>query len=567
MKKPGTCFSFSVILAFCIILCHHFLFAQTKKTTLPDSSKRSAQKIQPGEKPAKLELPDVIIYGSDRATRISGDKLNKPDEEIKLIAPKINYQPLSTDLQLQNHKGHFQAQPRKIHSRTMLQLDAGRYQQLDLEANRWKEAEKYNYSLQGKYERSNGQFNNSHYAQALIKGQVGFRLSPSFIISSQAEVRLFDYGLYGALDDKLKRETRGAKAKFDARWFISATQAANFSVYFQQNNFSDDNGENYHSKFITRDFGITSHYQTRFRSIPVFVRGLFERQKLNHVSADTINTQKYFQVKSWSSFKVTNYFIIKPGILFENFDLSDSFAASQFSPDIEIIATPTKNFGILLSGTRNYHPIHLPQLIEMNLFNSHQLRFMPTKKELELKFSAEYNPTSTVSITGAVFRQNWKNYAFWSRQPETGLFQLSSLQKVTRTVVNFMGRFNLSPAFKFDAGVQMNFDSGENDSLVTFNNHLPYLERIKFPFHLEYEINKTTNASVSFLWIGPRYVALNTDEKLSKFGLLSLYVAKQFHKNIAVFIEGNNLFNQDYEMWQNYPAMGLYFGMGLKGNW
>jgi len=567
MEKFETYLRFSFILFWCIAAGNQILPAQTKKTTPPDTSQKVNQKIRPKEDLPKLELPDVIIYGTNRAVRVSGDKLNRPTEDFKLVAPTVDYKPVTTGLQFQNHKGYFQSQQRHIHSRTVIQLDGGRYQQINFEASRWKEAEKYNYSFQGKYERSNGHFENSQYDQALIKGQVGFRLSPNFIISTRGNFQLFDYGLYGAQIENLTRETRGGKLKIDAQWSLSAIQSTNFSVYFDQKNCTDRDAANYQSKLMNRNIGILSSYQTQYRSIPFFVRGIYEYQTLDHVTIDSISSQTYFQVKGWASFKIKQFLIIKPGLLFENLDLNDSYNAYQISPDMEMIVTPTKKFGIVLSGTKNYIPIHYADRCEHNPFISHDASFIPIKKELELKIGVEYHLSSKLSVNGEVTRQNWKNYAPWSRQPETGLFQFAPLKKVTINAINFLCTFTPSPRIKLDAGFQMNFDTSENGSLEKFDNHLPYLERLRIPFHFEYQINKTTNALLTFLWIGPRYFDLNNDEKLSKFGLLSLYFEKQFHKNISGFIEGNNLLNQDYEFWQGYPAMGIYFEAGLKANW
>jgi len=567
MKKIQTYFVVSVILVCSQLLRYTYLIGQTSKTTPADTSKKTAQKLQPQEDRPKLELPDVLIYGTDRSVRVSGDKLDRSHEDVKLVAPIIKYQAATSESKVENHKDYFQSQKKGIDSRTVLQMDAGRFQQFNIEASQWRETKNYNYSLRGSYERSNGQYENSQYYQGSIKAQLGIRLSSNFIISSRGNFRLFDYGLYGAQYENLQRKTNGGKIKIDAHWSITAEQSADFSVYFQQNHCKDDDANNYRSKLIERNIELFSNYDIKFRSIPIFIRGLYEYQKLNKVTIDSVNSQKYIQLKSWSSFKVKQYFIIKPGILFEHLDLNNSFSAYQFSPDIEIIVTPITKFGILLKGTRGYYPVNYANFCEKNPFISHETDFIPVKKELELKLGFEFHPASGVSLGSEVIRQNWKNYAFWSREAEVGLFQLSFLEKVTLTVFNFQSQFTISPKIKFDAGVQINFDSIENDSLAINDNYIPYLERFRFPFNFEYKINETTQALLTFLWIGPRYVDLNNDEKLSNFGLLSFHFEKQLIKNLSVFVEGNNLLNQKYELWQKYPGMGFYFEVGMKGNW
>lgn len=557
-----------VVLAWCLILSNRSLHAQTTNATLPDTTKKATQKLQPKEDSSKLELPDVLIYGTDRSVRKSGDKLDRSDEDAKLVAPVNNYQPLTPDLKLENQKGFFTPPPTGINSRTLIQLDAGIYQQFNIEAGQWKETTNYNYSFFGKYNRSNGQYNNSQYYQGLIKGQLGIRVSPNLIISSQVNYRMADYGLYGATMEDLHRNKTGGKVKVDAQWSLTAEQSADFSVSFQQYNCKDDNANDYDSKFKQRNIGFIFLYQTKYRSIPVFIRGCYEYQKLDQVTGDSINVQNFLQLKSWTSFKIKKHFIIKPGILFENLDVNDSLSGYLASLEIEIIAMPVPKVGVLLKGSREYSPVNYSELCEKNPFFSHKTTFVHMKKELELKLGIEYNPASEVSLHGEIIRQNWKNYAYWYRESKVGLFQLNSIKKLTLTTLNFQSRFGLSPQINFDAGIQIHLDSFQNDDSVAHkNNHVPYLESFRIPFNLEYKINKTTQALLTFQLVGARYADLNNDEKLASYGLLSFYIEKQLIKNISVVFGGNNLLNQKHEYWQNFPAMGIYFELGLRGSW
>jgi len=542
------------------------LHAQTTQKAAQDTTKKSSQKLQPEEAKPKLELPDVLIYGTDRSVRKTGEKLARPFDDARLVTPIIKYQPLIDDLKLDNEKNHYHSHRKHTGSRTFVQLDAGRYQQFNIEAGQWRETDNYNYSVSGKYDRSNGQYHNSQYYQGLIKAQLGIRVSPNVVISSQGNFRMSDYGLYGANMADLHRQGNGGKAKFDAKWSMTAEQSTDFSVYFQQNSCNDEAGNDYTSKLKQRLFGLVSLYQTRYRSIPIFIRGLYEYQNLDQLSIDSVNTQNYLQVKSWTSFKIKNYFIIKPGLQFENLDVNDSLSKYLVSPEIEIIAMPIPKIGIRLKASREYSPVIYSDLCEKNPFLSHRTVFIPMKKELELKLGAEYNPTSRVSLSGEIIRQNWKDYGYWSLDSSIGLFQLNSINQVNLTTLNLQSRLILSSHINLDAGIQVNIDSFNDDSLANDTN-IPYLESLRIPFNFEYKTANSIQALLSFQWIGSRYADLSNETKLSGFGLLSLYLEKQLMKHIAVFIEGINLLNQQYEFWQNFPGMGIYFEAGLKGSW
>ncbi len=556
-----------IILVVGQLLSSDFLYPQTGKTTPPDTTKRSAQKLQPEEAKTKLELPDVIIYGTDRSVRQSGDKIEKPYEDAKLIAPVINYQSLTQDLKLENQKGYFESQKKNIGYKTMFLVDAGIYQQLNFEAGHWREAENYNYSVHGKYDRSDGQYDNSQYYQGSIQAQLGVRMSPGFVLSSQGNFRLSDYGLYGAFLEDLQREKSGGKINVDAQWSLTDERSTELSTYFLQSNFTDTDDNDYSDKSRQLMIGLVSSYQAQYCSIPIFVRSLYEYQSLKNVTVDSANSQYILQLKTWASVKFKKYFIIKPGIFFENLDVNDSLSKYQIWPNLEIIAMPVPRVGLLFKVSKEFSPINYADFFEKNPFLSHETNFMPMRRELELRAAIEYNASARLSMNTEFIRQNWKDYAYWFRESSIGLFQLRSIDKVTLNILNFQSRFKLSAKANFDAGIQIHFDEINKDSLSKIGDDLPYLERFRIPFNLEYKIDQSTQARLSFVLVSPRYADLSNAEKLSSFGLLSVHLERQLFKNISAFIEGNNLLNQKYELWQKYPGMKLFIAAGLRGNW
>jgi outer membrane cobalamin receptor len=172
-----------------------------------------------------------------------------------------------------------------------------------------------------------------------------------------------------------------------------------------------------------------------------------------------------------------------------------------------------------------------------------------------------------VTLHSEIFQQRWNHYGYWFRESETGLFRLNSLGRVTLTILTFQGKVDLSSTMKFDVGIQFAFDKIQDDSLKKKDPHVPYLEKLRLPFNFEYQIDETTQARLSFVWVGARNIYLTDDRKLAEFGLLSAKVEKQFRKNISLYLKGNNLLNQKYQIWQGYPTVKFYFEVGMKANW
>ncbi|HEX9973695.1 MAG TPA: hypothetical protein VGD14_16600, partial [bacterium] len=235
--------------------------------------------------------------------------------------------------------------------------------------------------------------------------------------------------------------------------------------------------------------------------------------------------------------------------------------------ELEIVATLNAKLGVILKFSSGYSPLTYSNYWELNQFVSQRLQFIPSKKQLDAKLGMEVNPFSKVTVSGIVTYQKWDKYSFWVREAESGLYILNALKKVALTTVSLQTRINLLPNLKLDAGIQFAWDDVQADSVTGNVRHTPYLEKFRMPVSLGYQFDSTTEARLSFHWIGPRFISLNDDAKLSAFGLLQMNIEKRVQKHFSVYLKGDNLLNQNYQLWQNFPGMKLYFEIGINGNW
>ncbi|MFZ5515427.1 MAG: hypothetical protein ACOY90_02235 [Candidatus Zhuqueibacterota bacterium] len=534
--------------------------AQTQKTVPPDSSK-----IVPSKE--KIELPDVLIYGTDKSARTPGDKIDSRQDDVKLIPPTENYQPVSNAQDFANQKVSFNQADGRASSRTMVQIDYGRFQQFDALAGYWQELDKINTSFSGRYSRSNGQFGNSQYFIGLVDGQFGGYLSDQFFMTARGHLYTSDYGMYNVALHDLKRNVSNKKFDFDSHWNISAEQAIEFGLSLHLNNFEDADTANYRSELSERNVGLSAAYTTKIRATRVHFNGLYQYNKINTADdPDLSNSQKYIALKTWVLQPWGKFVVIRPGLTLENIDLSNGFSETLLSPEVEVIYTPIQTFGIRLSAGREYSPLVFSQQWKTNPFISHAFDFIPAKKDLELKASMEYRPTNAITFMAEAAYQDWAHYAFWHRDVSTGLISLSDMNSVDLTSLTVKSKMNLSPDILFDVGLQWLYGV-PGDSSASSVDHIPYLERYKIPVNLGYQITKMTSAKLGFQWIGPRYYALNSTDTLAGYGLLSLLVEMKVHTHVIGFINGKNLLNQTNEPWQGYAGTGIYFEIGLRGNW
>jgi len=90
----------------------------------------------------------------------------------------------------------------------MLQLNYGKFQQLESLAGWWQETDKINFGMHGRYSRSKGQFKNSQFELGQLNAQVGGGISKDLTFKTKGSFKYFDYGLYGAEMNNLQRKTK-----------------------------------------------------------------------------------------------------------------------------------------------------------------------------------------------------------------------------------------------------------------------------------------------------------------------------------------------------------------------
>ncbi len=535
--------------------------AQTRPATAD-----SVRKLSPQDDAPKLELPDVLIYGPDRSARTEGDKLDRTGDDLKLIAPTSDYRSRVIDQTVDHQKDLYTTPAKGPGRRLLLQSAVGRFQKFDVLAGFQQEADAYNFSLQGSYDRSEGQFDNSQYYQTALKGHVAARLSPQMVLSGQANWGMSQYGLYAAGDGRMQREINQGNFRIAAKWSPIADQIYDGAIYFHQARFRDRDSSVFRSTINEKMLGIMAAFQTKSSLVPIFVTAKYEFSQLSD-DTDSSQTQGFLQLKSWLFYSYKQLLVVKPAVVLEYFAAGDSFAKNLLVPELDITATPTPSLGLFFKAGAGYYPGNHSDRLGQNSFVVGQLDFIPSQRQLELQFGLEYALSAVTSLRCELLHQRWARYGYFLRESDGGWYRMSALDRVTLNQVDLRATANLSPRFKMDGGLQLAFAAVNNDTLAGSKLHLPYLQPWRVPIHAYYTIDSATQLRATLVGIGARYIALTGNRTLDPVALLSLRLERQLHKKITGYVEGRNLLNQHYAVWQGYPAQRLYFELGVNGSW
>ena len=211
-----------------------------------------------------------------------------------------------------------------------------------------------------------------------------------------------------------------------------------------------------------------------------------------------------------------------------------------------------------------------------NPFVSPTLFIIPTDQAYNVSLGLKGKLSNSVSydISGHYLADN--NRALFKSNPDAGLdrqaYQYGNSFGITYDDVS---TFSVAGALNID--VNRNFKLGlkaEYFAYDTDNEAEPWnLPDIKASAFLDYQINRHWFAGANLFFIGER-----KDEFITGVGTLSLPVAEtitldsyfdvnahlgyRINDQLSAFAKANNIANQDYNRWLNYPVQGIQFLAG-----
>lgn len=550
----------SILFLMIFLLTDAFLvYAQNKQTAETDTTKSPAESSQ-------LKLPDVIIYGKDKFVREAGKKIIFDRDTPKIIAPSSLFQPLQKP-DFSAKKGYFQPGEESISSQTKIQLNYGRFQQFGISAAWWKEVSRLDAGLHGFYRRSKGQYENSQFYAGQMRAQLGGELSEKFSVFTTVSFDVKNYGLYGAKIADLSRNVQSLELNLESKWNISQNQFLDWALVFDNRGFEDKHAASNEEKLGEFIFGIRAAHSVRFKTIQFLTNILYQNYEFNIKTTDSSLTQNYLLINSTIGKTFGKIVTARAGVIFELLNYSDSFSETQFSPNVEIILAPSQQLGFKFSLQQNYLPTYFNDWWKINPFIAPEININPAKNLYKIDAAGEFLPINSLSFKSNLKLQRLKNYLYWQKDSTSGLFDLSRLSYLTLISWHSSAEISLSSQLKFSSGLNFNFYKIDDKKLTAANSNLPYAEKYRIPCKLRFEIANSFLAEVGFEWMGPRWVSLEGKEKLAGYSVLTFFVQKQFQRHFALFFSGNNLSDEKYDHWQNYPATGVFIEGGLKGSW
>ena len=563
-----------------------------KSRTLPTTQTKQDTTIKEPQK-ERMELPEVLILGKNMSIKKPVDKhLFGGLSNIKIgqmKSPKYESDPSSYTSPAQTP----QFVPTEVNHATSAEVRFGTYNSAFVKATHWQQFKKIKIDFDGKYDRSEGQYNNSQFEM----WNVGFGLEYQYSLNHS----LFGRGIYNAneyglwVDDKHSRKWHqfilnvGLKGKFTPRF------SYNFSIQqdktplqmnieiepsFPNLRINRENNRILNGKLLYRsnewEFQLNSSYLSN--KSQKYESGQFVLQQTGELIPSNDNV--YSNVELTATKYLGQKGSVAIGANYQYYKL-DELGTKQglVNPLAEVSLNITPKFRLFTIYKPRLHYITQTELLAFNPFYFTDSDHFPVedyKHSIDIGVEWRVTPGLTSQITYQY--RSIENLLYWNKtvQPLSSsilgpdyLFSLNSLAnghfsylKIDLSIANSQS-INIKTSLTFlNSGIDK---IGNELQIAAVTNDIPYLEDVSWPTEFNYKFHKDWTASVIANYFGSRFYSLIFPEKSQSIWQLNAKLNYNL-EGINFYLLGTNLLNQKYEIWQNYQATGAQVFAGLEAS-
>ncbi|ESU25847.1 putative integral outer membrane protein [Flavobacterium limnosediminis JC2902] len=344
--------------------------------------------------------------------------------------------------------------------------------------------------------------------------------------------------------------------------------------------FWDSHGSEENRFFIKPGFDFeVENYKFKADIVADYVGGSFEKD--------------YFEISD-ISYSYLNFGVV-PAILLQKDDLSVEAGAGFFYsrgvindetdgkfyifPQIKASYKLVGDIMIAYAGAEgNLKQNSFADFVEENKFVSPTLGIAPTNQQYDIYVGLKGKLANTVAfnVRGSYMAEEDK--AFFTANPFVTVFVNDAYEYGNSfgvvydklKTVSFFGELKMDFSKNVAFGVNGTFNSYTTDQREAWN-----LPGLKIGADLDVDITKKWYAGADVFFVGDRkdyfyYSDITLSEPLSKTVTLDSYFDLNAHlgykhsERLTGFLKLNNIANQQYERWMNYPVQGFQFLLGAN---
>ncbi|MBN1352130.1 hypothetical protein JXJ21_22215 [candidate division KSB1 bacterium] len=538
----------------------------------PALSQSDDQKRKPSPK-SRLELPDVLVVGTDTQIRVTGLKLSVPGDHARLLPMESSYKSYDLNSMINEQKGDVRTEISNRDDIHKYLLGYGSYNDVKAQFLRWQKLFALQYSVGAKFHQSDGQYANSQFKSGELNGKLSYNRRQRIRAETIAGYAFRDYGLQGSIFENHERKTRSVGMALRSQFRGSQATFGSVDIHYNMFDLSNDSKlkltpgevEERTLAFSGQTFWTGSHLRISLKGSFLMntINVLKESDQVDYISALILK----------GNYKYSSNFSIMGGLHLNNISIENSDPQTELMPFGKLIFSLKNRWGFYISGSQEYIYQTYLNVWRENNFISESFNRLAHNIEYKIDIGTELKLREDW-----LAKLNWKvqqikNYPFFEPTFNSdslkadGLYRYQYLNQVKQNTISFSVDFKVAPRFDIKGSLNYNAFNISDDSLLFSDNRIPYIEDLNAELDFAYTIFKNTKVKISATYFGDRKKHIERSEYLDQYVLLNAGIEKQYYQYITLFAKLHNLLNYNYQIWDGYKEPGINFSCGIKGQW
>lgn len=560
--------------------------AQTEKKipkprSLPTGA--SARDTTQNGKEDRLEIPEVLILGENTLFRNAKSKQINPASDA--IMPQETQGSRQFDSQPESGSGEKIPEQKgsPVNHNSLVELRYGTYQSPYIYARHWHQLNRFSFNVEGSFDKSEGQFDNSQFQLWDLNGYFGLQLDPNHRIFGSGYFGSNEYGLWASAFDHQRDWTKagiqvGAQGRLSpsSQYEVSVSQEVmprerSIDLLPDSLNFRSirEKNRNIRGKVVEQagqwQFG--GSIDALFNKTESARGSIVGRRFSNALVRLTVELER----------KIGDAASFSGGLNYQFYDLDSlNVNDSQFRPTLSFSWNLSPRFRISSTYDSFWRMTTRQQLLSIN--PAANLNFSHSPVE-EVKHSFGVNLEWRIdagSVVNLAYNfQKINNLQIW-RAPDVTpgapdiatnyLFPITSIPEAHLSIFKVsLTSGDLRP-YRFRTQLILS-GSGIDEFGVAgpspAETDIPYLEDVRLPVEFEYLVHPDVTVMASGNYLGSR--VFETNQPLLGDSFFTLDGRITYRKDFfEAYILVKNLLDQKYEIWNRYPETGIQAFAGVK---
>lgn len=548
-----------------------------------------AQESKKEEEP--LELPDVIVYGAETGFRDAGQKLSL----VQLMAPatplnEVDPYPPFPSSQYEYSLPSIQQVVSGLS--TSLSAYVGPYSSWGLQAAHNSTLKRARLRLFANLEGTNGEFDNSGGTWGEIEGRIIASLSNKIVGGLQAGYRRWSYGLYGTtLYDPLQMElydsertigkSRHEIMSIDSymNYMPSENISSRLRFAFQRLTFSPDFYFERYENFFQSDFSVVGSIgpvriisDVEWKGSHPSIEDITPPQDVNLVVPD-YPSSGFLSLNVMARIPFIPQFSADLGGDLQVYSRDGCDDRTRFFPRVKFIYRPLSPVAIFSSigGSFRYHS--MASLLEENPYADPMITSTAEEIRRRMEAGVEVQVIPALLLRGVYRYEKIHDELYWRWSYFIRTYTELNMDVVRQHHFDVSASYQPDDKAKVEAGVSF-LDYDVEDYRIPISDQspeIPFRPRSQAWGTIEYNIPGIFDVRSDWKWVGKRtsflplfFDSFNGTLELDSYFLMNLTLEKQIRHHITLFTTFYNLLNSEYEVWYDYPEMGLTIHGGVK---